>query len=91
MLKSAKGETSVGLIIGLVVLVIIIIGAIVWSRSNKPADLQGSADVPVNTQSATTTTTGTTANGTPTTTTTTATVPVTDPTLPQTGMGPDGK
>lgn len=91
MLKSAKGETSVGLIIGLVVLVIIIIGAIAWSRSNKSADLQGSADVPVNTQSATTTTTGTTTSGTPTTTTTTATVPVTDPTLPQTGMGPEGK
>lgn len=91
MLKSAKGEASAGLIIGLVVIVVIIIGLIVWSQSNKAGDMAPSDNVGMMENAQTTNTTSTTPEGVTTTTTTTITTPANDPTLPQTGMGPDAK
>jgi Mg/Co/Ni transporter MgtE len=93
-LKPAKGETSAGLIIGLVLLVAIIIGLIVWSQSNKTPSVDESSNVPVTITTDTPSSTGTNSTTAPTTTTTTTTTVQTtpaNPTLPQTGFGPEGK
>ncbi len=93
MLKSAKGEMSAGLIIGLVLVVVIIIGLIFWSRSNKSDTMTTETDGVMMNDVETTETTGstspTTTDAETTMTTTTTTTTTTNPTLPQTGMGPD--
>lgn len=83
---------SVGVIIGIVLLIVVIVGLVIWSKNKKTDEvgLDGSANVPA--MNNTTGTTGTPAPGTTTTTTTTTTAPgVTpaNPTLPQTGLGPN--
>ena len=93
MLRSAKGEVSVGVIIGIVLLIVVIIGLVMWSKNKKTDDvgLDGSGNVPaLNDQTGTTGTpaAGAGAPGTTTTTTTTTTTPG-NPSLPQTGLGPN--
>lgn len=89
MIKASQGEMSSGLMIGVVIAVLVIIGLIVWSGSKKSEVPMNEADtVPVTTQT-TTTTSGTMNGGAPTTTTTTIETTPVNPTLPQTGFGPD--
>lgn len=91
MLQPAKGEMSAGLIIGIVLMIAIIIGLIIWSQSNKSDDMTPTDDVGMMENTSTDSTSQNTTQSTTTTTTTTITTPANDPTLPQTGMGPEAK
>lgn len=94
-MKNTKGELSTGVIIGIILLIIIVVGLIIWSRSNK-SDMALETDsygntVMINDQaqpSSTNNDAPMTNPDTQTQTTTTTTTTVT-PTLPQTGFGPD--